>query len=212
MAVWDELFKRDEFRWKNPDQQVIELAARLGTDGAPCFLDLGCGAGRHLFYLAKQGFKTFGLDASENGLEHARRWLEQGGLEAGLVKADMVRVPYRDGFFDALISIHVIQHQSLDGIRKTAGEIRRVLRSGGLAYLTFPSRRDRRCGQGKEIEPFTFIAEAGPDSGVPHHYASLAEIEWLFEGFALRRVELEERTSEEGHRFSHWLVWAEKDS
>lgn len=55
MAVWNEFFKQEEFRWRNPDLNVVQLAKRLKERNALYVLDLGCGAGRHLVYLAKQG-------------------------------------------------------------------------------------------------------------------------------------------------------------
>lgn len=217
MRVWDELFRQDQFRWKDPDANVVAFASLLEERSARSVLDLGCGAGRHLVYLMRQGFRTFGVDISEDGLELAHRWLEQErsdgggqGIEPLLAQSDMSQIPFREASFDGLIGVHVIQHQTLEGIRRTAVEIGRVLRSGGLIYLTFASRRDSRRGKGQEIEPNTFIAARGPDSGVPHHYSSLAEIEELLDPLAILKVELAERTTEQGDTFSHWEVLGEK--
>jgi SAM-dependent methyltransferase len=197
MPVWDDLFKQGEFRWQEPDPRVVELTGLLKEKGPQRVLDLGCGSGRHLVYLAKHGLPSYGLDISEAGLELAHQRLEREGFGVGmhgraslLVRSEMTLIPFRNGSFEGLIGIHVIQHQRLQGIRQTMREIRRVLCPGGLLFLTFPGRRDHRFGQGKELEPNTFIANAGPDSGVPHHYCNLAEIEELLGGFVISKPEL----------------------
>ncbi len=211
MNKWNELFEQGEFRWENPDENIVALVAELKEKGVRRILDLACGAGRHLVYFARGGFEMYGMDIAGNALASAQGWLAREGLKAELTQSEMTIIPYPDEFFDVVICIRAIQHQTLEGLQKTRDEIRRVLQAGGLFYATWPSRRDRRYGQGREIEPNTFLSEVGPDIGVPHHYCSLGEIETLLDGFALRRVELEERTNREGYRFSHWLVLAEKE-
>ena len=94
-------------------------------------LDLGCGGGRHLVYLASQGFETFGTDVDSHGLARARSWLEQEGLPAHLAVADMAAPPYPDGFFDAVVSMYVIHHNLVDGILRTLAGVRCVLQPGG---------------------------------------------------------------------------------
>ncbi len=39
-------------------------------------LDLGCDAGRHLIYMAKQGFEAHGIDISETGLNLTKKGLK----------------------------------------------------------------------------------------------------------------------------------------
>lgn len=210
MPTWDELFKQEEFRWKEPYSRVIELAKLFKEKGFKKIYDLGCGTGRHLVYLAKEGFAVYGSDISETGLEYARRWLEQEELQAELKQSDMTTLPYPDAFFDALISIFVIYHATLDNMRKAIAEIHRVLRSGGLAFLTFPSKRSYRYGQGEEIEKDTFIPNVGPDAGIPHHFSDKEEIELLLGDFKILEIKLNEFISEHGRRHSHWEVLAER--
>ncbi len=210
MPEWNELFKQEEFRWKNPHGQVVALAPRLKEQGLRRVLDLGCGAGRHLVYLAREGFEVYGLDIAENGLSHAREWLTREGLAAELRRGDIAEIPYPEQFFDAVISLYVIYHKTLAEMRQVIGEIHRVLRPGGLALVSLMSRRGHRYGHGQEIEPGTFITDRGDDSGIPHHYSDLAEIEQLFARFAIRRIELEEEPVEGKQKHSHWQVLVEK--
>lgn len=210
MPKRNQLFTQEEFRWKDPHAQVIALVPLLRERNARRVLDLGCGAGRHTVYLAREDFDVYGIDMAENGLAHTHQWLERKHLAAELKHADIEEIPYTDGFFDAVICIFVIYHKPLAGIRQVVTEIHRVLKRGGLALVSFQSLRGYRYRAGEEIEPNTFITDIGADTGIPHHYSNLAEIEKLFEHFTIRRVELEEQI-EVGNRHSHWQVLVEKE-
>jgi tellurite methyltransferase len=210
MPTWDELFKREEFRRREPYPRVSEFAQLLKERAARRVLDLGCGTGRHLILLAKEGFEVYGLDISPTGLEEARRWLEEEGLRAELKEGDMTSLPYPEGFFDGAISIHVIYHGTLEQMRKAIGELHRTLRPGGLALLTFQSRRSYRYGRGVELEPHTFAPDVGPDAGIPHHFSDLRELGELLEEFIVRELRLVERLHEDGERSSHWEALLER--
>ncbi len=211
MPSWNELFEQGEFRWENPHESAVALVPILAERHARRVLDLACGAGRHLVYLSRAGFQVYGADIAANGLESARQWLARERLGANVAQSNMSTIPFVDESFDAVICICAIQHQMLPNLLKTVREVRRVLRYRGLFLATFPSRRDRRYGQGREVEPNTFLSVFRPDVGIPHHYSNLAEIEELLDGFAIMRIELEEHDVEPGNRFSHWQVLAEKE-
>lgn len=213
MPTWDELFKQGEFQQQEPYPLVTEFSQLLKERGARRVLDLGCGAGRHLVYLAKEGFDVYGVDISGTALEYTRHWLNQEGLAAELKQSDMTALAYPDGFFDAVISIFVIYHGTVESMTKAIAEIYRVLKAGGLALLTFPSKRSHRYGHGQEIEPGTFIPDIGPDAGILHHYSDREELEDMLKGFAIVKIALVERTEKidnQERRHSHWEVVVEK--
>ena len=211
MPTWDELFSNEEFIWQNPHEKVVELARLLKDRKKMHILDLGSGAGRHLVYLAKEGFRVDGMDFSTRGLAYAREWLAREGVGATLTRADMTALPYEDNYFDALISIHVIFHNTLALLRQTLSEIYRILRPGGLALLTFQSTRSYRFGRGIQLEPGTFIPDIGGDAGVPHHFMDLVEIGRELDQFCVRNVNLYENYNEGSEKSSHWEVIAEKE-
>ena len=55
----------------------------------------------------------------------------------GSVGPEDVRFPYEDEQFDVVCAFEVFMHVSLEGIRNYLREMTRVLRSGGLAVVTF---------------------------------------------------------------------------
>jgi len=212
MPTWDELLQREEFRQREPTWAVIRFAKLLKERGLRRVLDLGCGAGRHLVFLAKEGFEVFGLDSSPVALELSRERLAEEGLTARveLVQADMTRIPYPDGFFDGVIAIAAIYHGTLDQIRQAVREIHRVLKPGGWALIEFKSKRSYRYGKGQKIEPDTFIAETGEDAGVPHHYSDREEVEQLVGEFILHEINHMEQIFEGKYHSGRWEVWLEK--
>ena len=178
-------------------------------------LDLGCGGGRHLVYLASQGFETFGTDVDPYGLAHARSWLEQEGLSAHLAVVDMENLPYLNGFFDAVVSTYVIHHNVLEGVQRTLAGVRRVLQPGGWFFATVRAWCGPEDWRGPEIEPGTWLVrERDCDVLVPHHLFREDELRAVWEGF--RIVDLErneyERVGESGQPklSAHWEVWAER--
>lgn len=94
-----------------------------------------------------------------------------------------------DAFFDGLISLFVIYHNQLEKIRKSLAEINRVLRPGGLALITFLSKRGYRYGRGEKIEPDKFISIEGDVAGESHNYSDLTEFDREFNEFIIRQVE-----------------------
>ena len=71
------------------EKDMARFAARLGTNVR--VLDVGCGPGRDVAWLAEQNFDVVGVDL-------AFKMLEEGlarGVSAPLIQADMRRLPFR---------------------------------------------------------------------------------------------------------------------
>jgi SAM-dependent methyltransferase len=216
MPTWDELFKRQEHRWQAPHHTVVAFAEALRQRGVRRVLDLGCGAGRHAIYLARKGYDVCATDISATGLIATRDWLATEGLSAGLHLSDMTSLAVADESVDALLTLYVIYHNRLGDIRRTVAEIERILRPGAVALLTLISTRSYRFGQGREIEPGTFIPTTGPDAGLPHHFFDQEGARSLLARFSVSELALDEHeeAAENGRALlhSHWVCLVEKGS
>ena len=99
-------------------------------------LDVACGSGYGTTMLATGGCAQYvvGIDA---GLELGTYLVEhtlKGKTE--FVLADALRTPVQDGSFDLVVSFETIEHVSDPSC--FLGELRRVLRPGGIAIISTP--------------------------------------------------------------------------
>jgi len=191
MTDWDDVFAKKGKFFTKPHPDMEKLAKLFSEKGVRRVLDLGCGTGRHLLFLLKRKFEVYGLDGSPNGLEIAKNWLVEENLTSELVCQKIEhKFPYKDGFFDAIISIQVIHHNLMKDIMFTVNEIERILKQEGVIFLTFPLfqgfyiKKDNM----KRVEPRTFIPLKGPEKGLPHHFFTIAEIKRVFSAFDLSEI------------------------
>jgi len=188
---WDAIFRRQGHVFTEPHWDIPQIGQRLKDKGLARVLDLGCGTGRHVVYLARHGFSVYGLDNSPRAVEMTAEWLARENLCANLQVQEMTETfPYKDRFFDAILSIQVIHHADIASIRQIVGEMERVLKPGGFLFVTVPKQRN----QGKrfrQIEPNTFIPLDGDEKGLPHHYFTPQELHECFAHFEIADIHLD---------------------
>jgi len=120
---------------------VAELLAGLPPGSR--VLDLPCGAGRLMPFLAGLGHRLSGADVSDHMLEQARKRLDAELGEAGaaidLSRQDVLALGYADGTFDAVVSNRLFHHFSEPDTRRRAlAELSRVCK-GPLVVSFFCS-------------------------------------------------------------------------
>jgi SAM-dependent methyltransferase len=187
---WDDLLRERRHHWAEPDPGVVAVASQWAAEGRRRVYDLGCGAGRHLLHLQRAGFQAYGSDLSPNGLGACATSVREAGLPARLALADMVAAPFVDRAFDAGLAINVLNHGLRAQLQRAVDEVWRILRLGGEFYLTVLNTGDWRYGNGREVEPDSFILADGPEAGILHHFFAEDDLAgWLsaFETVELRR-------------------------
>jgi len=189
--AWNEIFRQQGRVFAEPHQDMPRIVQLLKERGARAILDLGSGTGRHVVYLARSGFSVFGLDNSPEAMRLTRQWLADEGLEADLQRQSMAeKLPYEDAFFDAVVSVQVIHHADKATIEKVVREISRVLKRGGLLFVTVPKLMNQG-GRFEQVEPGTFIPLDGLERGLPHHYFTPDELRELFVEFDIIDLHLD---------------------
>lgn len=185
---WEEIYRRKGRVFPEPYPRFGEIVETFRTHDCRAILDLGCGSGRHVVHLARQGFRPLGVDLSPTALSLTQAWLCEEGHEADLTLADTRQpLPFRESSFDAVLSTQVIHHARLAAVRLAIGEILRVLVPGGLAFVTVSGRKDPGV-EFELIEPGTWVPLSGPEAGLPHHIFSVSELRSEFRAYEILDV------------------------
>jgi SAM-dependent methyltransferase len=135
----------------NPSFQRHRAEYRLaaGHLGPGRVLDLGCGIGHSYEELAPR--ETVGVDVAAEAL---------AGQNRETHVADMRSVPFRDGAFPSVISIHSLEH--VPDPERVLAEVYRVLEPGGRAIFATPNRLT--FGRPDEIiDPYHYVEYDGAE-------------------------------------------------
>jgi ubiquinone/menaquinone biosynthesis C-methylase UbiE len=103
-----------------------------GLNPGATVLDIGCGTGLASGPLVDNGYPVTGVDPSGPMLAFAKRNYPQ----ATWVEAAAENLPFKDASFDAAIAAQVFHRVDAT---KAIGEIRRVLRPGGIVAIWWKS-------------------------------------------------------------------------
>ncbi len=120
---------------------LSSAATELGTAtfehlrGCRRLIDIGCGTGQFAVSAADQlGARVWGVDPSPEMLEQARA--RPGPAAVGWRRASADRLPFKDGWFDA-VHAHLVVHLLPDRARALAEMARVVGADGRLVIVTF---------------------------------------------------------------------------
>jgi SAM-dependent methyltransferase len=198
-----------------PEQAVYERL--LPLDGAR-ILELGCGTAQLTRRIALGGADRTILALEVDEIQHGLnlRIADLPNVEFRLAGAEAI--PAADASFDIVLLFKSLHHVPLDQMATAMREIRRVLKPGGLAYISEPvfagAFNDilRLFHNEERVRAAAFEAvRASVDSGdfelgeevffnTPVHYADFAEFERTVIGVTHTRHHLSEATHAEVRR------------
>ncbi len=107
-------------------------------------LDAGCGYGRNIVYLLREGCEVFALDRDAEGVGHVR--MLSASLATGLPPENfqvgpIEKMPFADGFADVVICSSVLHFaRDEEHFRNMLTELWRVLKPGGMLFCRLGSR------------------------------------------------------------------------
>ncbi|WCF07925.1 class I SAM-dependent methyltransferase [Paenibacillus thiaminolyticus] len=178
---WDNLHRRSQFQLKFPNEMIIRFIKgnfKKGHPGQTKILDLGCGTGRHVIFLAQEGYDVTGIDFSRPGLDFTKHALAELGLQANLIEGSITQLPFPDNYFDGIVSFAVIYYFLSEDIDCIIQEIYRTLKPGGKAFIVVRSTADRRYGKGENAGEHTFKMNTNftNEEGMTIHFFTVEEI------------------------------------
>ncbi|MCM1495267.1 MAG: class I SAM-dependent methyltransferase [Bacteroides sp.] len=193
--IWIKHHNQKRYRPKYPSEPVIQYVLHnFQCEKKPRILDAGCGAGRHVIFMADVGVEPYGLDFSTSGVEYTKSMLMEKGYEEyalNVLEGGVDNIPFDDDFFDGLISYGVLYYLSYQKIVESVKEFYRILKPGGKCFVTVRSLEDYRYLSGEKTEEHHTVyvtessAERGASSerGMAMHFFFREEFADLFSMF-----------------------------
>lgn len=136
-GYFERMYAIEETHWWHVARRrlVLDLIARAFPGRTDLrLLDVGTGTGRMLEEFSRFGTAT-GLDLDDDALRFCRR----RSVPFGLLKANLLALPFPDGAFDAVVALDVIEH-----IEDHVGALREVARTllpGGRVFIFVPAHQ-----------------------------------------------------------------------
>jgi ubiquinone/menaquinone biosynthesis C-methylase UbiE len=135
---WQQRSENPEDYWSRRAAFVADFLSRHLPPGARC-LDVGCATGQLSELLHCRGYDVYGVDVAPNMVEAARRRMSALSVpDDHFSGCGSDTLPFGDGTFDLVSALDVLPYV-VDQPRYLR-ELRRVLKPGGLAFVTNVNR------------------------------------------------------------------------
>jgi len=209
LSAWDSIFKKEGFCSDLNPRPFITRHMQDCPPDSGAVLDIGCGCGRHLVYLASLGYDVYGIDTSPEALHQAREHLRRHQLTAHLAEAPMWSIPFEGVLFAAALCVNVINHASIDEAKQTISGLVPRLKSSALFLLTTLTPNDYKA-RGRPFGQSSYVCDEGPEAGIPHTFYDETSIKRLLRpSLAVEQVEVAEyrQNSDTGQPLSGEHLW-----
>jgi SAM-dependent methyltransferase len=133
--------RREEFGIMWPHIERLPKGSRL--------LDGGCGLGDWVVWLTRAGYPTLGLDVSRATIGRLKTMFPEMDFAVGDIRATGLR----DASFDAYFSWGTFEHFE-EGFGRVVAEAFRLLKPGGLLFVSTPFHNLRHAIHGTLREPW----------------------------------------------------------
>lgn len=115
----------------------VRILHIIGGAKGKFVMEAACGSGILSLRLAQKGAKVTVLDISENALKTARQNLNKHCEKSGIIKADILKMPFDDNMFDVVWNQGVIEHFAEP--ENVVAEMYRATKKGGYIVIFVPA-------------------------------------------------------------------------
>lgn len=181
-------------------------------------LELGCGTGNNLLFLAREGFDTVGVDGSASAVQRAKDFLSQEGQSAQVTVMDFTQLEFEDSSFDFILDRQSISCLTPPLLPALNEQITRLLKPEGY-FLSF-AYSDRHGSithdQGKELESHLWgHFKSGPfaDMGRVILFSKELLVQTLMKGFRieyLKHHQVDLLVPDERNEYAEWICLGQK--
>jgi len=187
--IWENIFQEHEWG-KYPPIPFVRFVAKnfynTNNRSNTRFLELGCGPGANIWYLAKEGFSVSCIDISKNAILRLQNRLREENLLHFLEKVEIgdyrdVLVKFPDNYYDCIFDIGSLCCISFNDTLKVIDQAFDKLKIGGLFYMMTFSDGTYGFENIEEVDYHAGIPKVGPlaNKGL-QRYTTLDDLYKLF--------------------------------
>jgi SAM-dependent methyltransferase len=220
--VWEAIYSAGQQLNRYPFDAVVSFIYKNYPRHKPRaetrILEIGSGAGNNLWFAAREGFSTTGIDGSASAVAFAQQRFAQEQLPGEFRVGDFTRLPFPDAQFDFVIDRAALTCSGRQATRQTVAEVRRGLLPGGKFFFNPYSDRHSSYTSGtpgpdgvtSEITGGTLVG-----IGSIFFYGKRDLMELFAAGWQLRsirHIETREELEPLVSVHAEWIVVAEKSA
>lgn len=216
-SIWDQVFSTSTWG-EYPAEDLIRFVARNFYKKTPRssirFLELGCGPGSNLWYLAREGFSAYGIDGSSVAVNKARNRLDRDCPQwnGEVVVGDFTSLSYADAFFHACIDNEAVCTNSFDDALAVYKQAARTLVPNGKLFVRTFATGCWGEGTGKQAGKNAWYPTEGPLANLGYaRFTSRDDIDVLLQDFTIESAELLTRTvNNTSNAIIEWIIIASR--
>ncbi|NQU95951.1 MAG: methyltransferase domain-containing protein [Candidatus Omnitrophica bacterium] len=126
----DKEYREEEQGRRRASVEILKRIKKYKNNGK--LLDIGCATGFLLDEARRRNWEVYGVEISKWASNYAREKLDLNVVRGPLKKTD-----FPDKYFDAIVMLDVLEH--LTNPKYALLEIRRILKSDGILYISTPN-------------------------------------------------------------------------
>lgn len=156
---WEKIYQHQDNDFRS---YSIKILIKNMLDKNTPVIDLGCGTGAQIMYLAKEGFDATGVDESEEMLNMARDQARNLKItNVKFIQSTLKELVEEDKTYPQIICLDVIEHIENDD--DALKHINKLLSPGGKLVLTVPahqylySKRDEDIGHYRRYSKYELL-------------------------------------------------------
>ncbi|WP_409176033.1 class I SAM-dependent methyltransferase [Brevibacillus fortis] len=215
--VWEEVFRQQAWG-KYPGEDLIRFIARnfYNAKSRPevKILEVGCGPGANLWYMAREGFTIYGVDGSKTAIEQAKIRLDSECPEwtGELVVGDINKLPFPDETFDAVIDSEALSCNTFENAALIYSEMARVTKQNGKLFSRTFAKGSWGDETGEKVGYDTYLVGEGPLLGKGFaRFTNYNDIPELIKHFTIQEIQLLSREYlQENKIVKEWVIVGEK--
>jgi len=134
-ASFEEIYRSSAAPWDigRPQPAIVEME-ELGAFGKSV-LDVGCGTGENVLFLASRGHEAWGVDGAATAIARATKKAKDRKVKAHFVEGDALRLEELGRTFDSIIDSGLFHTFDDDERPLFAASLHRVLARGGVYIM-----------------------------------------------------------------------------